>query len=493
MLPGQVWHGVANSASYGACVSQGDIMTDIAANADTDASYKATAVDKATLHRAIGASAMGNAVEWFDYGAYAYLTDHIAKSLFPSNTDGILWALFGFAISFLIRPLGGLFWGPIGDRIGRKRVLAMTIIMMATATALIAFIPSYKTIGIWAPVILFSLRILQGFSAGGEYGGAATFMAEYAPKNRRGFYGSFLEVGTLTGFTGAAAMALLMSALLDNSAMAEWGWRVPFLVAIPLGYIGMYLRTRMEETPVFKEVESTEAEYREETIPKIYKDLVTRYIRPTLILFGLVIALNVVEYTFLTFTPTYLRNSLGMSENHALLVPLLGQIVMAVLLPFFGRLSDSIGRRPMWLFSCIGLIVFVIPLYTLMGTGFVGAIVGFIVIGILFAPQLSTISATFPAMFPTMVRYAGVAIGYNVSTSLFGGTAPAITELLTQATGSTLMPAYYMIGACVIGAVAALFLVETKGVSLRGTEIPGTEASFEEQEELVARDGVSSY
>ncbi len=450
-------------------------------------------IDLRTLHRAIGASAMGNAVEWFDYGAYAYLTDHIAKTLFPANTDGILWTLFGFAISFLIRPLGGLFWGPIGDRIGRKRVLAMTIILMASATSLIAFIPSYKTIGIWAPVILFVLRIIQGFSAGGEYGGAATFMAEYAPKNRRGFYGSFLEVGTLTGFTGAAAIALLMTTLLSGDAMASWGWRVPFLVAIPLGYIGMYLRTRMEETPVFEEVEESEEEYKTETIPKIYKDLVTRYIRSTIILFGLVIALNVVEYTFLTFTPTYLQKSLGMSENHALLVPLFGQIVMAILLPFFGRLSDSIGRRPMWLFSCIGLIVFVIPLYLLMQTGLAGAIVGFIVIGILFAPQLSTISATFPAMFPTMVRYAGVAIAYNVSTSLFGGTAPAITELLSQATGSDLMPAYYMIGACVIGAVASLFLIETKGVSLRGTEVPGTEASFAEQEQLVARDGVSTY
>jgi MHS family proline/betaine transporter-like MFS transporter len=436
---------------------------------------------------------MGNAVEWFDYGAYAYLTDHIAKTLFPADTNEILWTLFGFAISFLIRPLGGLFWGPIGDRIGRKRVLAMTIILMAAATSLIAFIPSYKTIGIWAPVTLFVLRIIQGFSAGGEYGGAATFMAEYAPKNRRGLYGSFLEVGTLTGFTGAAAIAFLMTNLLSDGAMASWGWRVPFLVAIPLGYIGMYLRVKMEETPIFEEVEEVEEEYKTETIPKIYKDLVTRYIRSTLILFGLVIALNVVEYTFLTFTPTYLQNSLGMSENHALLVPLFGQIVMAILLPFFGRLSDSIGRRPMWLFSCIGLMVFVIPLYRLMQTGLVGAITGFIAIGILFAPQLSTISATFPAMFPTMVRYAGVAISYNVSTSLFGGTAPAITEMLTQATGSNLMPAYYMIGACAIGAVASLFLIETKGVSLRGNEVPGTEASFAEQKRLEERDGVSTY
>ena len=449
-------------------------------------------IDTRTLHQAIAASAMGNAVEWFDYGAYAYLTDHIAKTLFPADTNGILWTLLGFALSFLIRPLGGLFWGPIGDRIGRKRVLAMTIIMMASATALIAFIPSYETIGIWAPVILFVLRILQGFSAGGEYGGAATFMAEYAPKNRRGMYGSFLEVGTLTGFTGAAAIALLLTTLLPADTMASWGWRVPFLVAIPLGYIGMYLRTKMEDTPVFQEMEQEEEEYKQ-SIPRIYKDLVTTYIRPTLILFGLVIALNVVEYTFLTYTPTYLQDSLGMNPDHALLVPLFGQIVMAILLPFFGRLSDTVGRRPMWLFSCIGLIVLVVPLYMLMGTGFAGAIIGFIVIGILFAPQLSTISATFPAMFPTMVRYAGVAIAYNVSTSIFGGTAPVVTKLLSDVTGSNLMPAYYMIGACVIGAIAAGFLIETKGVSLRGTEVPGTKASFVEQKQLTKEGGASNY
>lgn len=449
-------------------------------------------IDIHTLHRAIAASAMGNAVEWFDYGAYAYLTDHIAKTLFPADTNGVLWALAGFAISFLMRPLGGLFWGPIGDRIGRKRVLAMTIIMMASATALIAFIPSYETIGIWAPVILFILRIFQGFSAGGEYGGAATFMAEYAPKDRRGMYGSFLEVGTLVGFTGAAAIALLLTTVLSSQAMASWGWRIPFLVAIPLGYIGMYLRTKMEDTPVFQELEEEE-EDRKQNALDIYKNLVTSYIRPTIILFGLVIALNVVEYTFLTYTPTYLQDSLGMSEDHALLVPLFGQIVMAILLPFFGRFSDTVGRRPMWLFSCIALMIFVVPLYMLIGTGLTGAIIGFIVIGILFAPQLSTISATFPAMFPTMVRYAGVAIAYNVATSLFGGTAPAITKLLSDVTGNNLMPAYYMIGACLIGAIAAGFLIETKDTSLRGTKVPGTEASFNEQERLVKQGGESTY
>src|SRR5699024_405586 len=183
------------------------------------------------------------------------------------------------------------------------------------------------------------------------------------------------------------------------------------LVAIPLGYIGLYMRTKMEETPVFQEFED-KAEHLKQKGVAIYKDLVTTWLRPTLTLFGLVIALNVVEYTFLFYTPTYLQDALGMDEMHALLVPLFGMIIMAILLPFFGRLSDAIGRKPMWLFSCIALMIAVVPLYMLMGTGLAGAIIGFIIIGILFCPQLSTISATFPAMFPTMARYAGVAIAY---------------------------------------------------------------------------------
>ncbi len=435
---------------------------------------------------------MGNAVEWFDYGAYGYLTTHIAKTLFPADSNALLLTLLGFAVSFVMRPLGGLVWGPIGDRIGRKRVLAMTIILMASSTALIAFIPGYKSIGIWAPVILFALRILQGFSAGGEYGGAATFMAEYAPDNRRAMYGSFLEVGTLSGLAGAAAIALILTLVLSAGAMASWGWRIPFLVAIPLGYIGMYLRTRMEETPVFQEFEGQKEE-QTQGASDIYKRLATTYIGPTMLLFGLVIALNVVEYTFLFYTPTYLQDALGMSENGSLVVPIIGMIVMALLLPFFGRLSDTVGRRPMWLFSCISLMIFVVPLYMLMGTGLAGAIIGFTVIGLLFAPQLSTISATFPAMFPTMVRYAGVAIAYNVSTAVFGGTAPLVAQHLINVTGSNLMPAYYMIGACLIGAIAARFLIETKGRSLRGTKIPGTDAAFAEQKQLAGQGATADY
>lgn len=416
------------------------------------------------LHRAVGASALGNAVEWFDYGIYAYGVTYISAALFPGDMeDAVLFALATFAISFLVRPLGGLFWGPLGDRIGRKSVLAMTILLMAGATFAVGLIPSYDSIGFWAPTLLIILRMLQGFSTGGEYGGAATFMAEYAPDDRRGFYGSFLEFGTLAGFSFGAALMLGYSLLLGDEAMQEWGWRIPFLIAGPIGLVGMYLRSKMEDTPVFRE-EMAAAESRK---PPGIAALLRDHWRPLLVVGGLVVALNVVNYSLLSYMPTYLQRRIGLSNQQALLVPIIGMVFMMVVVPFAGALSDRVGRRPMWRWSLIGLLIGVVPLYMLIGTGFAGALIGFALLGLLYVPQLATISATFPAMFPTAVRFAGFAIAYNVSTSIFGGTAPMIGSGLISLTGDPLMPAYYMMLACLVGLMALRFMPETAGRSLR--------------------------
>lgn len=416
------------------------------------------------LHRAVGASALGNAVEWFDYGIYAYGLTYISAALFPGDTEeAVLFALATFAISFLIRPLGGLFWGPLGDRIGRKSVLAMTILLMAGATFAVGLIPSYETVGFWAPTLLVLLRMLQGFSTGGEYGGAATFMAEYAPDDRRGFYGSFLEFGTLSGFSLGAALMLGYSLHLGDEAMHEWGWRIPFLIAGPIGLVGMYLRSKMEDTPIFRE----EMAAAEERKPPGLGSLMRHHWRPLLVVAGLVVALNVVNYSLLSYMPTYLQRRIGLSSEQALLVPIIGMIFMMLFLPFAGALSDRVGRKPMWRWSLIGLLLLVVPLYMLIGTGFAGAIIGFMALGLLYVPQLATISATFPAMFPTAVRFAGFAIAYNVSTSIFGGTAPIVGSGLISLTGDPLMPAYYMMLACLVGLVALRFMPETAGRSLR--------------------------
>ncbi|GLK44513.1 MULTISPECIES: MFS transporter [Novosphingobium] len=416
------------------------------------------------LHRAIAASAIGNATEWFDYGIYAYGVTYISAALFPGDTgEATLFALATFAISFLIRPLGGFFWGPLGDRYGRKAVLGVTIVMMAGATVLVGLIPSYAAIGIWAPALLVILRMVQGFSTGGEYGGAAIFMAEYAPDAKRGFYGSFLEVGTLAGFCAGAMLMLGFSLVLGDTAMREWAWRLPFLLAGPLGLVGVYLRSRMEETPLFREVE--QQAHRGAGSP--LRELLTRHRRPLPAMGGLVIALNVVNYTLLSYMPTYFERRLGLSTDAALAVPLAGMLFMMVLLPFTGALSDRIGRKPMWMASLIGLMLAVIPLYHVMDAGPVSAVIGYALLGMLYVPQLATISATFPAFFPTPVRFAGFAIAYNLSTSLFGGTAPAVNAWLIDRTGDPLMPAYVMIAACVVGLAALRFTDETARQPLR--------------------------
>jgi len=444
------------------------------ASTHTQINAAAEPVDQKTVRRAIAASALGNATEWFDYGIYAYGVTYISAALFPGEAGtATLFALGTFAISFLVRPLGGLFWGPLGDRLGRKSVLALTILLMAGATFCVGLIPSYDAIGVWAPILLIVLRMVQGFSTGGEYGGAATFMAEYAPDDRRGFYGSFLEVGTLAGYSLGALLMLGFSLTLGDAAMHEWGWRIPFFVAAPMGLIGMYLRSRMEDTPVFREVEAQGK--KETSTGRELQDLLRGYWRPLLVMGGMVVALNVVNYTLLSYMPTYLERRLALSTNMALTVPIIGMLSMMLFLPFAGGLSDRIGRKPMWWFSLAGLFVAVIPAYHLMEASVAGAIIGFALLGLLFVPQLATISATFPAMFPTHVRFAGFAISYNVSTSLFGGTAPALNSWLIGLTGNTLVPAYYMMAACAVGAISVFFLAETSGKSLRGTHLPGEE------------------
>ncbi|MGO2035291.1 MAG: MFS transporter [Brevibacterium sp.] len=436
--------------------------------------------DLKTVRKAVTASALGNATEWFDYGLYAVSITYITQHFFPGE-HGELMALLTFAVSFIFRPLGGIVWGPIGDRLGRKKVLALTILLMAGSTFCIALLPSTETIGVFAPIILILLRVIQGFSSGGEYGGAATFMAEYAPDKRRGFFGSFLEFGTLAGMAAGSLFVLLLQLGLGEETMMDWAWRIPFVFAGALGVVGLYLRSKLDESPVYEELDEND---QGKTIKEVFSTLFSQYKKQLLILGGMVVAVNVVNYTLLSYMPAYLQNTVGMESNSALTVMFLAQAFMMILIPFGGILSDKVGRKPVWYFSLIGLFVAAIPMFMLMANGFVWALIGLAVLGILYIPQISTISATFPAMFPGPVRFAGFAISYNVSTALFGGTAPSANEALIGATGNTIIPAYFVMGACAIGFISALFMKETRGASLRGSGLPetGADVMFEESE-----------
>jgi MHS family proline/betaine transporter-like MFS transporter len=216
-------------------------------------------VEEQTVLRAITGASIGNLVEWFDFAVYGYLATYIAANFFPSNnpTASLLSTFAVFAAAFFVRPLGGIFFGPLGDRIGRQRVLATVIILMSVATFAIGLLPTYATIGVLAPILLVVARLLQGFSAGGEFGGGATFLAEYSPDDRRGFLVSWLEFSTLIGFILGSGVVLVLNSSLGEDAMTAWGWRIPFLIAGPLGAVGLYIRLRLEDTPEFRALEST--------------------------------------------------------------------------------------------------------------------------------------------------------------------------------------------------------------------------------------------
>lgn len=430
------------------------------------------------LRKAITASAVGNATEWYDYGVYAVVATYLTGAFFP-GTLGNLGTMLGFAVSFLLRPLGGMIWGPIGDRFGRKSVLVATILLIAVATTLIGVLPTYATAGWWAPASLIALRVVQGFSTGGEYGGAATFMAESAPDAKRGTYGSFLEFGAVAGFVLGSAVVLALEAMLTHEQMADWGWRVPFLLALPLGVVGLVMRSRMEESPVFTECVACE-EITGSAWDRLV-DLLTNYTRPILVTFALFVVLNIIDYTLVTYQPTYLHASVGLDERSRTTVVLLGELAMMACIPFAGAWSDRIGRKPLWRASLLGFVALTLPMYWLMGHGFLWALVGFTVLCVLLAAPLATVTATFPALFPTQVRYAGFAIANNAAVAMFGGTAPALTDSVIERTGWQLFPAGYLMFAALIGLVALRFLPETVGYSLRGTGVPGVEGELERE------------
>ncbi|MBE6184073.1 MAG: MFS transporter [Bacillus sp. (in: Bacteria)] len=442
-----------------------------------------TIVDNKLAKKSMIGTSLGNAVEWFDFGIYSYLAVTIGKVFFPEIDPSVqlIYTFATFAVAFLIRPIGGLFFGMLGDRFGRKKVLTITLTMMALATLSIGLIPSYATIGVAAQILLLVARLIQGFSTGGEYAGAMTFIAESTPDKKRGFMASGLEVGTLLGYIAGSGIVTLLSFLLGSDAMVEWGWRISFFIAAPLGFIGLYFRTNLEETPAFKAIEKIED--REEDIS--LKEMVVQHWKPFLICIGIVIFYNTMSYMVLTYMPAYLSEILGFGETKGLLLILIVMVVITPIVLAMGYWSDRIGRNPIIKGALIATIVLSIPVFIMVRTGnSYASFLGMFILGCLLAAFQGTLPATLPSLFFTKVRYRSLAITYNVSTSLFGGTTPLIVAWLVSVTKNRMVPAYYLIAVCVLGIVIVGFFVkETARRSLRGSS-PVVENSSEIKELL---------
>ncbi|GHJ36554.1 MFS transporter [Streptomyces sp. TS71-3] len=452
-----------------------------------------TVTDEAAVRRAVKAAALGNAMEWFDFGIYSYLAVTIGHVFFPSGNDTVqlLSSFATFAVSFLVRPIGGMVFGPMGDKIGRKRVLALTMIMMAIGTFAIGLVPSYASIGFWSPTLLIFFRLVQGFSTGGEYGGASTFIAEYAPDKRRGWYGSFLEFGTLSGYVGASGLVVILSALLSQGQIDSWAWRIPFLVAGPLGLVGLYLRLRLDETPAFQNLEErsthtvADAANKVETTTKSeLADIFRTQWRTLILCICLVGAYNIAVYLLLTYMPTYLTDELHYGTVDGLVALLCVMVVMILVINQVGRLSDRFGRKPLLMAGMLGFLVLSAPSLLLIRLGGPVAVpAGLLLLGLSLVCLQGTMSAALPALFPTQVRYGSLSIGYNLSVSLFGGTTPLVVTALISWAGTNMMPAYFAMAAALVGVVSVAIMKETAQQPLDGS--PPAVGTPEEAAEMV--------
>ncbi|WP_423822990.1 MFS transporter [Salinisphaera sp. SPP-AMP-43] len=430
----------------------------------TDDSFS---VDSDDVQKAVVAAGMGNALEWFDFSVYSYMAATIGQVFFPSHSSSasLLAAFAGFAVAFAVRPLGGLFFGPLGDKVGRSAVLATTIIMMSVGTFVIGVLPSFETIGIWAPILLVVARLIQGFSTGGEYGGAATFICEYSPDRNRGFLASFLEFGTLGGYIIGALLVLGTQLLLGDAAFKDWGWRIPFLCAAPLGLFGLYLRLKLEDSPAFEAVKE------EGEAKGSFGNLVTNHLRQLFLCVGLVLILNVAYYTILTYLPSYLTSELDIGSIESTLLLVVTMVGMMCVIYLFGGLSDRVGRKPVLVGTCLGFILLSWPAFLLLQTTAVwGVIIGLVILGLLTVALAGTMPATLPAIFPTNVRYGGFAIAYNISTAAFGGTAPYLIQWLIGVTGNKSVPAFYLMLAAGIALIPILLIPETANRPLPGSK-----------------------
>jgi MFS transporter, MHS family, shikimate and dehydroshikimate transport protein len=421
--------------------------------------------ERSALGRIVWASVLGTVIEWYDFLIYGTAAALVFNKLFFPTLDplaGTLAAFGAYAVGFVARPLGGAVFGHFGDKLGRKAMLMTTMMIMGVGTFLIGCLPTYSQIGIWAPVFLILLRLLQGIGVGGEWGGAVLMVIEHAPANKRGFYGSLVQIGFPAGIAGSTATFLLLSNL-PEADFLSWGWRLPFLLSALLVGVGLFIRLRLAETPVFAKVKEEKAVAKRPLV-----ELWTGYRKALLIAIGLKISEVAWVYILTVFSIVYATGTLGLPKALILNAILVAAILEFATMPLFGWLSDKIGRRPMYLGGAIVSALCAFALFPLLDTKNPTVIVVSIAVivslthAVMFAPQ----AAFLPELFGTRTRYSGASVGCQISAAISGGLAPIVATGLLGMTGKTMPISIYLVILAAITLISAIAAVETRDSDL---------------------------
>ena len=417
----------------------------------------------ATLRKVVAASMIGTTIEWYDFFLYGTAAALVFNKLFFPASEPLVGTMLAFgtyALGFVARPLGGVVFGHFGDRIGRKKLLMLSLIIMGAATVLIGCLPTHGQVGVLAPILLVVLRLVQGFAVGGEWGGAVLIVAEHGDAARRGFWASFPQAGVAAGSLLASGILALMAGLQTEADFLAWGWRVPFLLSAVLIGVGYWVRATVEESPTFQAVAWETSAL--EKAPAL--EAIRTRPKQLLIGAGLKFAENISYYIITVFSITYVTQAVGLSRGVALNTILIASAVHVVAIPLFGRLSDRIGRRPVYAFGAFGMAIWAFAFFRLLDTGQFGlmalATVGALIFhGAMYGPQ----AAFLAEMFPTRIRYSGVSLAYQVTSIFAGSLAPIIAVALLRATESATPVAIYVAAASVVTGIAALLARETRG------------------------------
>lgn len=411
-------------------------------------------ITRSASRRALVAGSVGNFIEWYEFGVYGFLATVIAGNFFrlegESEITSLILTYAAFALAFFCRPLGAILFGRIGDRIGCKPTLIAVLIMMTLATAAIGLMPTYATLGVAAPLLLTLLRMLQGLFAGGEFGGAVALMTEFAPRGKRGSYGAWQSFTVALGLLAGAGVVALLATLLTSEQLHSWGWRVPFLLALPMGLVALWLRLQLDETPSFKQTQQN-----------LQPAPLSGVVKAIALGIGRMMGWSAAGYTFLVVMPSWLQTSLHASFQQALVATVLGNIGFALTILPAGRLSDRYGRRRIMLLAIGAVIIFTFPLLAILQQPeaslwwkAVAVMLAGAVVGLLAGPG----PAMLAEMFPTRVRYTGLGLAYSLSNAVFSGCAGLIITALIKQTGNINIPAWYVVIISLISLLAILTL-----------------------------------